>query len=100
MQDFSIVRLGKPDLVFTGDLIGKSTAAKPRCQIYRTKGGKYIGQLAIDALRSEAEPFDKPAELVNWFKSKIGLLIDVQEAIEASARQDQTFKDFWTEKVD
>lgn len=101
MQDFSIVRVGKSDLVFNGELIGQSGGAKPRVKIYRTKAAKYIGEISVDAQRSDADHFDKPTDLVGWLSKHLNsITIEAQTAIEAAAKQDETFKAFWTEKVE
>jgi hypothetical protein len=101
MQDYSIERVGMSDLVFTGDLIGQGNGDKPRVKIYRTKTGKFIGELREDAQRSDANHFDKPADLVNWLRGRLaGIPLDVQVAIESAAKLDDSFKNYWTERVE
>jgi hypothetical protein len=100
MQDYNIERVGQPDLVFNGDLIGQSAGAN-RVKLYRTKGGKFIAQLSVDAQRSHAAPFDKPADLITWLKSNLNSITpEAQVAIEEAAKKDEAFKKFWTERVE
>lgn len=101
MQEYTIERVGKPDLIFTGDLIGQSAGAKPRVKIYNTKGGKFISELSVDEQRAKAEHFEKPVDLVNWLKTNLNSITqEAQAAIEDAAKHDEAFKSFWTERVE
>ena len=106
MQDYTVERVGKPDLAFTGELIGQSDASTfspiPNIRIYRTKAGKFVAALAKDPKRSVADHFEKPAEVLNWLKVSAGGSInpDAQAAIEQACSKDADFKSFWTEHVD
>jgi hypothetical protein len=100
MQDYNIERVGQPDLVFNGDLIGQSAGAN-RVKIYRTKGGKFIAQLSVDAQRANAAHFDKPADLIAWLRTNLNSVTpEAQAAIEEAAKNDESFKRFWTERVE
>ena len=101
MQDYNIERVGKPDLVFSGDLIGQSGSDRPRVKIYRTKAAKFVAVLSVDAQRAEADHFDKPADVVNWLRAHLNSITpEAQAAIEDAAKKDDSFKAFWTERVD
>jgi hypothetical protein len=47
MAEIKIERAGMKDLVFEGDVIGKSPKDNPEVKIYRTKGGKFVGAMKI-----------------------------------------------------
>ena len=101
MQNYSIERVGKPDLAFEGELIGQSPGPKPEIRIYRTKAGQFIGQVAIDSIRSKADHFAKPADLIAWIKAPTNSIsLEAQGAIEAAAKTDESIKAFWTERVE
>jgi hypothetical protein len=102
MQDYTIERVNKADLSFNGELIGKSASDKARITIYRLKSGKFIGSIKADATRFNADRFDKPADLITWLKSHSygSLTEDAQSAVEEAAKNDETFRAFWTEKVE
>jgi|SRR5580704_218280 hypothetical protein len=101
MQDYTIERVGRPDLDFTGELIGQSSAANARLKIYRTKGGEFIAEVRVDPQRSEANPFSKPADLVAWVRNDLGVITEeAQAAIEQAAKNDAAFETYWTEHVE
>ena len=101
MQDYTIERVGRPDLLFDGDLIGRSAGDKPRIKIYRTKAGKFIGEMPGDDKRAKAEHFEKPAELVAWLRGGSNFLTEeAQAAVEDAVKNDASFKSFWTERVE
>jgi hypothetical protein len=103
MQDYSIERLGLPNLDFTGELIGQSGGDKPTFKIYRTKAGKFIAEWRFGQQSADiaAEPYDTPALVVNWLKSRRGgFTPEVQAAIEDATRHDDSFKNFWNVKVE
>ena len=101
MQDYSIERVGQPDLVFNGELIGKSGGDMPRIRIYRTKASKYIAEIGTEAKRANAAHFDKPMDLVNWLKTRLNSITEeAQAAIEDASKNDNSFKNFWTERVE
>jgi hypothetical protein len=102
MQDYSIERQGVPNLDFTGEIIGQSGGQAPRVKIYRTKGLKYIGETKADQKMAEAQPFDKPADLILWFRRmNAGLLSpECQDAVEDATKHDDVFKAAWNEHVD
>jgi hypothetical protein len=103
MQDYSIERSGIQNLDFTGELIGQSAGPNPDVKIYRTKAGKFIGQLHADVKFSMAQPFDNPALLINWFKSVNGgfsISSEMEDAIEDAANHDDSFKAAWNVHVD
>ena len=101
-QEYSIERVGIPNLDFTGTIIGSSSDPAPMLKIYRTKAGKFIGALRVDAERSNARPFDKPGDLIIWLKGEVGSPINqvAQEAVEEAAKNDNDFKAAWNEHVD
>src|SRR6185312_9384314 len=102
MEDFSIERAGIPNLDFTGDLIGKSGGPTPTIKIYRTKDLKYVGELRANQKYAQAKGgFDKPIDLINWFKSvNYGSLApEVEDAIEDATKNDGGFKDVWNEHI-
>jgi len=101
MQDFTIERVGLPNLDFTGELIGQSPDVNPRIKIYRTKVGHYVGEIPKDSKRSEAGYFEKPDLVVNWFRTLVGSInFDVQAAIEAATTKDEEFKKAWNQHVE
>ena|SRR5665213_3869652 len=102
MQDFTIERVGQPNLDFNGELIGQNAEVNPRIIIYRTKAGHYVGEIKEDAKRSATCHFEKPEPVVNWFRNLSGGVIpqDVQAAIEASATKDEEFRKLWNEHID
>ena len=101
MQDFTIERVGQPNLDFTGEMIGQSSGVNPKIKIYRTKAGHYVGEIAKDSKRSDANCFDKPDLVVNWFRTLVGgISVDVQAAIEAATTKDEGFKKLWNQHVD
>ena len=99
MQDYSIEQVDQPDLVFTGDVIGQSTGQTPMLRIFRTKGGKFIAAILSDRTRSQTATFDKPGDLVAWLERTITMTAELQLAIENAAKNDDTFKAFWTQRV-
>jgi len=102
MEDYSIERAGIPNLDFTGELIGQSTGPTPRVKIYRTKGLKFVGEWNANLKMAQAQSFDKPLELIFWFKrlNAGSLTADAQDAIEDAAKHDDAFKAAWNEHVD
>lgn len=102
MQDYSIERAGIANLDFTGELIGQSGGPSPKVKIYRTKALKFVGELRADLKMAQAQHFDKPVDLINWFKllNGGGVSPDVQDAIEDATKNDDTFKAAWNERVD
>lgn len=102
MEDYSIERGGIANLDFTGELIGQSGGPNPRVKIYRTKDIKYIGELKADQKLAQAQPFDKPADVISWFKNlNYGAVSpEVQDAIEDATKHDEAFKAIWNEHVD
>ena len=68
-------------------------------KIYRTKALKYIGQLNANQKLSIAQgDFEKPEDLINWFKSQNYMPViipDVQDAIEDATKHDEPFKAAW-----
>lgn len=101
MQDYSIERTGIPNLDFTGDLIGQSAGPTPVVKIYRTKGLKYVGEMKANQKLAQAQGFDSPQDLVNWFKTfNYGTISpDVQDAIEAATKNDEQFKAAWNVQI-
>jgi hypothetical protein len=101
-QEYSIERVGIKNLDFTGAIIGSSTGPVPLLKVYRTKAGKFIGSLRVDAERSNASPFEKPEDLIAWLKGEVGSPISqaAQEAVEEAAKNDNVFKAAWNEHVD
>jgi len=101
MNTFSLERLGIRNLDFTGEIIGQSAGANPSVKIYRTQGQKYIGQLEANKKFSQAQNFDKPKDLIDWFsKVQCGINSDTQDAIEDAAKNDKAFEETWNEHVD
>ncbi len=101
MPDITIERVGKADLTFSGELIGQSNGQSPVLKIYRTKAGKFVGELRKDAHRADAEHFEKPGDLVNWVRARLGAVSeDAQVAIEKARESDEQFKAFWTEHIE
>jgi hypothetical protein len=101
-QEYDIERVGIKNLDFTGTLIGASGGPVPQVKIYRTKAGKFIGALRVDAQRSNAKPFDIPDDLITWLEAEVGNPISqaAQEAVEEAAKNDNVFKAAWNEHVD
>lgn len=100
MENINIERTGIPNLDFVGELIGQSGGPNPQIKIYRTQGQKYIGQTDAGQKFSKAEHFDKPANMIIWFRSTCGLGSVVEDAIEDAAKHDEAFKTAWNEHVD
>ena len=101
IQDYTIERVGRPDLVFNGELIGRSAGDKPHIKIYRTKAGKFIGEMAVGAERASAEHFDKPLDLVAWLRrGSSSLTEEAQAAVEDAVKNDASFKSFSTERFE
>jgi hypothetical protein len=102
MEDCSIEREGIPNLDFTGELIGQSSGQTPRVKIYRTKGGKFVGEWRADLKMTQAQAFDKPTDLIFWFKRQNNGTIssEAQDSIEDAANHDDVFKAAWNEHVD
>ncbi len=100
MENYSIERLGIPNLDFDGELIGQSTGATPRIKIYRTRGQKYVGQIDANQKFSNAQAFDKPDAVVAWFRNNCGITPEVEGAIEGAAGNDEGFKAAWNVHVD
>ena len=100
MEDYSIERSGIPNLDFTGELIGQSDGPNPRVKIYRTKSAKFIGVMGANQKFATAQPFDKPVDLINWFKNVYGISPEVEDSIEDAAKHDDAFKAAWNVHVD
>jgi hypothetical protein len=102
MEDYSIERAGIRNLDFTGELIGQSAGPTPRVKIYRTKAGKFVGEVNANQKMAAAQAFDKPADLIIWFKSQNAGTVspEVQDAIEDATKHDEAFKAVWNEHVD
>lgn len=102
MEDYSIERAGIANLDFTGELIGQSGGPNPRVKIYRTKDLKYIGEVKADQKLAQAQHFEKPVDVINWFKefSYGAVSPEVQDAIEDATKRDEAFKTIWNEHVD
>jgi len=101
MEDFSIERAGVANLDFTGELIGQSTGPTPRIKIYRTKVGKYVGETNANLKMAQAQHFDNPVVMINWFRTVAGSITgEIQDAIEDAAKHDDGFKAAWNEHVD
>lgn len=103
MQDYSIERNNVPNLDFTGDLIGQSGGPVPTVKIYRTKALKYVGELRANQKYAQAQgDFEKPIDLINWFKSLNYGSLDqqVEDAIEDAAKNDAGFNAAWNIHVD
>jgi len=101
MQDYIIERAGIANLDFTGELIGQSAGPIPRVKIYRTKDLKYIGEMGGNQKLVQAQNFDKPADVITWFKSlNYGSVSpEVQDAIEDAAKHDEAFNTIWNVHV-
>jgi hypothetical protein len=101
-QEYSIERVGIPNLDFTGEMIGSSGGPSPQLKTYRTKGGNFIGELRGDSKRSKANSFDKPGDLIVWLKAEVGnpITLLVQNAVEEAAKNDNAFKAAWNVRVD
>lgn len=100
MEDFSLERVGIANLDFTGELIGQSSGPTPRIKIYRTKANKYVGEMSANLKMAQAQHFDNPTVLINWFKNTAGITGEIQDAIEDAAKNDEAFKAAWNEHVD
>jgi hypothetical protein len=101
MQDYSIERLGIPNLDFTGELIGQSYGQIPKIKIYKTNGGKFVGQQEANQQLSRAEHFDSAPLLIDWFKATDGCITpEVESAIEDAANHDNSFRTAWNVRVD
>jgi hypothetical protein len=100
MEDYSIERSGIANLDFTGELIGQGGSPIPRIKIYRTKANKYVGEMSANQKMAQAQHFDNPVLLINWFKNLVGITGEIQDAIEDAAKNDEVFKAAWNEHVD
>jgi hypothetical protein len=101
MEDYSIERAGMANLDFTGELIGQSSGPNPRIKIYRTKALKFVGEVRADQKMAQAQHFDNPVLLINWFRSLFNVITsEAQDAIEDAAKHDDAFKAAWNEHVD
>ena len=100
MEDFSIERAGVANLDFTGELIGQSAGPTPHIKIYRTKGGKYIGQTNAHQKMAQAQHFDTAPIMINWFRSTTGISAEIEDAIEEAAKHEDGFKAWLNEHVD
>lgn len=103
MEDYRIERVGIANLDFTGELIGQSAAPASRIKIYRTKGLKFVGEVKVNLKMSNAQHFDKPADLITWFKNTSGtgaITLEIEDAIEDATKHDDAFKAAWNEHVD
>ena len=102
MENYSIERAGIANLDFIGELIGQSGGPSPKIKIYRTKAQKFVGESRADLKMAQAQHFDKPDDLIVWFKSLNGYTVspDVQDAIEDAAKNDDAFKAAWNEHVE
>jgi len=102
MEDYSIERAGIANLDFTGELIGQSSGPIPKVKIYRTKALKFVGELKAEQKMAMAQHYDKPIDLITWFRSMNGgpVSTDVQDAIEDATKHDDAFKAAWNERVD
>lgn len=101
MQDYVIERNGIANLDFTGELIGQSAGPIPRVKIYRTKDLKYIGELNANQKFAQAQNFDKPADVITWFRNlNCGAIPpEVQDAIEDATKHDEAFNTIWNVHV-
>ena len=100
MEDYSIERAGIANLDFTGELIGQSGGPIPRIKIYRTKANKFVGEMNANQKMAQAQHFDNPVVLINWFRNLGGITAEIQDAIEDAAKHDEVFKATWNEHVD
>jgi hypothetical protein len=102
MEQFTIERVGLPNLDFAGELIGANVQTNPGIRIYRTKAGQYVGAIRVDARRSNVGHFATPDLLIRWFKDNAGGQVtpDVQVAIEAATTKDDGFKKAWNEHIE
>lgn len=100
MQDYSIERVGIPNLDFTGELIGQSGGPTPQVKIYRTKSLKFVGENRVNIKMAQAEHFENPAALITWFRNSTGITPVIQDAIEDATKNDEAFKSAWNDHVD
>jgi hypothetical protein len=101
MQEFTIERVGLPNLDFSGEVIGQSDGPNPQIKIYRTKAGHYVAAFQRDSKRSDAVHYDQPEPVVNWLKTLSGSITPAaQSAIESAAEHDEGFKKLWNERIE
>ena len=101
MQEFKIERVDKSDLVFKGEVIGKSSGPNPKLMIYRTETGHFVAAIRSDSQRWNANHFDKAEDLLKWVNGMLQpLLPQDQQAIEEAAQNNESFAKLWTERVD
>ena len=102
MQEYTIERQGIANLDFAGEIIGQSSDTNPAIKIYRTEAKKFVGQWGANLKMSQAQHFDNPTLLINWFRQINGgsLRPDAQDAIEMAASKDDAFRAAWNERVD
>lgn len=116
MQDYIVSRDGLPPIKFTGELIGEAnnnfqngnTANRwTRVEIYRTKGGKYVAQVArMTRWQGESDRYEamsKPdaPQIIRWLQGDEEKLGSVsQEAVERACKVDESFAAVWVETID
>jgi hypothetical protein len=112
MEKYNIKRDGLPPIIFTGEIIGEGNGnwnygRKTAVTIYKTKGGKYIGQIeGFTQWQGEydsnsAKSFNSPKELIKWLEideNKLGRLS--QEAVEEASKNNPEFELEWQEVVE
>ncbi len=110
MQNYKLVRQGKPPLKFTGIIIGTGEIGNGQSgitiRIYRTKGNHYIPEIERPNARNEeffrnAAHFRNPSEAIDWLKEGEDTLGKAsQDAIEKACGNDKEFAAAWVEVVE
>ena len=112
MQDFKIQRTGAAPLKFTGEIIGcatrKTSLDSTSAVIYRTAGGKYVGQLELETCWCSqhgnrnyvsARALDTAEDVVKFFDEDGRLNIVGQDALEQAAEKCEEFALAYVELV-
>lgn len=103
MQEYTIERLGQPNLHFAGEIVGHSEGEKPSIRIFRTKAGNFVAESRYgpQRLSAHAEHFEQPEQVVAWLRIVLGSIThEAHTAIEVAAGNDEQFKKFWNLRVE
>lgn len=116
MKSYSLSRQGLPPIRFEGEIVGEGTTHSHQgsgqnrwteVDIYRTKGGKFVVQVArMTIWEGESDHYSAaskatPKEIIDWLKGDDGTLGKAsQEAVENAVKNCQEFAAVWVENVE